>query len=73
MEIKELRQYCCDRIAKGHKTIILETKSTRLLVSHGPIGELCCINKRGNHVVLYNVFKVLQFLDKLENQGIIKN
>ena len=70
MEIKELKQFCCDRIANGHKTITLETESTRLLVNYGPIGELLCINKRGKHVVLYDALKVLQFLDKLENQEI---
>ena len=70
MEIKELKQFCCDRIANRHKTITLETESTRLLVSHGPIGELLCTNKRGKHVVLYDALKVLQFLDKLENQEI---
>ena len=68
MEIKELKQFCCDRIANGHKTITLETESTRLLVNHGPIGELLCINKQGKHVVLYDALKVLKFLDKLENQ-----
>jgi nitrate reductase beta subunit len=57
MEIKELKQFCCDRIANGRKTITLETESTRLL-------------ERGKHVVLYDALKVLQFLDKLENQKI---
>ena len=68
MDIKELKQFCCDRIANGHKTITLETESTRLLVNHGSIGELLCINKQGKHVVLYDALKVLKFLDKLENQ-----
>ena len=66
MNLEQLRQACCERIADGHKTIILETESTRLLVSHGPIGELLCINSRGKHAVLYDAMKVLQYVIKLE-------
>lgn len=66
MNLEQLRQACCERIAGGHTTIILETESTRLLVSHGPIGELLCINSRGKHAVLYDVMKVLQYVVKLE-------
>jgi len=66
MKLEQLRQACCDRIADGHKTIILETESTRLLVSHGPIGELCCINSSGKHVVSYDAMEVLQYVIELE-------
>lgn len=66
MNLEQLRQACCGRIADGHKTIILETQSTRLLVSHGPIGELLCINPSGKHVVLYDVVKVLRYVIHLE-------
>jgi hypothetical protein len=66
MNLQELRRACCSQIADGHKHIILETESTRLLVSHGPVGELMCINSKGKHVVLYDAMKVLQYVIKLE-------
>lgn len=68
MDIVQLRQICCDRLAEGGKTIMLITESTRLLKTRGPIGELLCVNSKNQKVVLFDVNKILDFLDKEEKK-----
>lgn len=64
MQVDELEQKCRDTIASGGESVVLVTRSLRLCVSCGPIGELLCEHSDGSKVVAFNAKKVLKFIEK---------
>lgn len=63
MDVHILRNACLDAMDQG-QCIILVTKSTRLCGKRGPIGELRCVNAKGEKVVEFDAEKVLKFIDR---------